>query len=98
MMYVPAYELEPLAFKDMAMRMTASPPAYQAAKLEPGVRRAPAMLTSDQLQHLAEFLFVTGVAEKPGVLQRLSYHLAIKAKALLYLPYYKVGDSYKPGY
>jgi hypothetical protein len=97
-MYIPAYETEAMAFKETAMQMTASPPNYEAGKLENGVKRYPVTLTSDQLLHIAEFLFVTGVAEKPGVLQRLSYRLNVSGKALLYLPYYKKGESYQPGY
>jgi hypothetical protein len=97
-MFIPAYELEPMAFKETAMRMTASPPKIEPDKLQPGVKRQPVVLTSDQLEHIAEFLFVTGVAEKPGVLQRLDYRLNVTSKALLYLPYYKKGDSWQPGY
>ncbi len=48
-MYVPAYETEAMAFKETAMQMTASPPAYEAGKVEPGVKRYPVTLTSDQL-------------------------------------------------
>ena len=98
MMYVPAYAMEPMDFKEQAMRMTAAPPKYEAGKLEPGARREPVTLTSDQLEHIAEFLFVTGVAEKPGVLQRLSYKLDLKLKAMLYLPHYKKGEHLQPAY
>ena len=97
-LYLPAFDTEAMAFKETAMQLTASPPRYEAGKLEPGTKRIPVTLTSDQLQHVAEFLFVTGVAEKPGVLQRLSYRLNIGPKSILYLPYYKLGESVKPGY
>jgi hypothetical protein len=97
-MYLPAFETEAMVFKETAMQMTASPPGYEAGKIENGVKRHPVTLTSDQLQHFAEFLFVTGVAEKPGVLQRLSYRLNVGAKSLLYLPYYKKGENIQPGY
>ncbi|MGA9140619.1 MAG: hypothetical protein WBZ29_10370 [Methanocella sp.] len=96
--YIPAYEMEPMTFKDTAMRMTASPPKIEPDKLQPGVKRQPVVLTSDQLEHIAEFLFVTGVAEKPGVLQRLDYRLSVTSKTMLYLPYYTKGDNYQPGY
>ena len=97
-MYLPAFETEPTAFKETAMQMTGSPPHYEASKLEPGVKRYPVALTSDQLLHIAEFLFVTGVAEKPGVLQKLSYRLTVGSKSILYLPQYKKGESFQPGY
>ncbi len=80
------------------MQMTGAPPRFEAGKLEPGARRIPVTLTADQLQHVAEFIFVTGVAEKPGVLQRLSYRLSINSKTILYLPYYQKGESIQPGY
>jgi hypothetical protein len=98
LMYIPAYETEAMDFKDTAMRMTEKPPQYEAGKVEPGVKRIPVVLTSDELLHIAEFLFVTGVAEKPGVLQRLSFRLNVASKSLLYLPFYKKGESYQPGY
>jgi hypothetical protein len=97
-MYLPAFETEAMAFKETAMQMTGSPPRFEAGKLEPGAKRIPVTLTSDQLQHFAEFIFVTGVAEKPGVLQRLSYRLAVGSKSIVYLPYYKKGESVQPGY
>jgi hypothetical protein len=97
-MYLPAFETDAMAFKETAMQLTGSPPHYESGKLEPGVKLRPVTLTSDQLQHIAEFLFVTGVAEKPGVLQRLSYRISIGKKSVLYLPYYKKGEDYQPGY
>jgi hypothetical protein len=97
-MYVPAFEPEPARFKDMAMRMTASPPKYTAYRLEPGVKRLPCLVTAGQLENMAEFLFVTSVAEKPGVLQRLDYTLSVTSKRLLYLPYFKKGEELQPGY
>lgn len=97
-MYMPAFETEAVAFKETAMQMTGSPPQYEAGKFEPGVKRVPVDLTSDELQPVTEFLFVTGVAEKPGVLQRLSYRLSIGSKSIVYLPYYKKGGSIQPGY
>lgn len=98
MIYVPASVMEPMQFKDTALEMTGHPPKYAQSRLEPGVHRAPCTVTVDELQHLCEFIFVTGIAEKPGVLQRLDYGLIIGSKKLLYLPYYKKDESYQPGY
>ena len=97
-MYLPAFFAEATVFKETAMQMTGNPPKYEAGKLEPGAKRIPVFLTSDQLQHVAEFIFVTGVAEKPGVLQRLNYRLNISSKTLLYLPHYQKGENIQPGY
>lgn len=97
-MYLPAFETEAMSFKETAMQMTGSPPRYEAGRLEPGAKRIPVTLTSDELQPVAEFLFVTGVAEKPGVLQRLSYRISLGSKSIIYLPYYRKNEGIQPGY
>jgi hypothetical protein len=47
---------------------------------------------------MADFLFVTIEAEKPGTLQKLSYDLKVNSKKMVYLPYYKKGNDLVPGY
>jgi len=100
MMFMPAYEIEPTRFKDVAMNQTHNPPKYKAnTRPEPGVLRERCVLTSDLLPQMVDFIFVTSVAEKPGVLQRLDYTLSIAGKWIVYLPHYKKGDGkYEPGY
>lgn len=97
-MYLPAYDMDPQHFKEVSMYHTGNPPKYAAAKPEPGVRRAKCAVTADLLPQVTDFIFVTGVAEKPGVLQRLDYTLNITGKRLIYLPHYAQGERYKPGY
>lgn len=97
-MYLPAYDMDPMHFKEVAMYQTEHAPKYAPSKPEPGVPRAKCTLTADLLHQMADFIFVTGIAEKPGVLQRLDYTLNITGKRLIYLPHYKQGDKFKPGY
>lgn len=97
-MYMPAYDMDPQHFKEVSMYNTGNPPRYTPAKPEPGVKKLKCSLTADLLPQMADFIFVTGIAEKPGVLQRLDYTLNITGKRLIYLPHYTQGERYKPGY
>lgn len=97
-MYMPAYDMDPGHFKEVSMYHTGNPPRYTPSKPEPGVPRAKTTLTSDLLPQMADFIFVTGIAEKPGILQRLNYALNVTGKRLIYLPHYKKGERYEPGY
>ncbi|CAJ35627.1 hypothetical protein RCIX128 [Methanocella arvoryzae MRE50] len=96
--YMPAYDMDPGHFKDVSMYHTGNPPQYRASKPEPGVRRLKCALTVELLPQMADFIFVTSVAEKPGTLQRLDYTLNITGKRFIYLPHYLQGERYKPGY
>jgi len=97
-MYVPAYEMDPQHFKEVAMYHTGNPPKYQPGKPEPGVPREKTSVTADLLPQMADFIFVTGIAEKPGVLQRLDYELNILRKRMIYLPFFKKGGGFQSGY
>jgi hypothetical protein len=93
-MFVPAFDIEPAAFKEMAMEFIARPPGYKAGKLDPRLRRMPCLITKGQAVKLADFIFVTGIAEKPGVLQDLDYRLNVRSARLLYLLCYENGSQF----
>jgi hypothetical protein len=97
-MMLPAFSLEPLKFKELAKSLTLQPPRYSAGPLEPSVRREACSVTVDMTAEMADFLFVTIEAEKPGTLQRLAYDLSVNARKIVYLPYYKKGNDMVPGY
>ncbi|WP_174589662.1 hypothetical protein [Methanocella conradii] len=97
-MMLPAFELEPLRFKELAKSLTLNAPKLTPAPLEPGVRREPCTVTLDMTDEMADFLFVTIEAEEPGVLQSLSYELKVLARKMVYLPYYRKGNELVPGY
>jgi hypothetical protein len=97
-MMLPAFDLEPLKFKDLAKGLTLQAPRYAAGPLEPNVRREPCKVTIGMTDEMADFLFVTIEAEKAGTLQTLSYDLKVGSKKLVYLPYYKKNNDLVPGY
>lgn len=97
-MMLPAFELEPLKFKDLAKGLTLKAPNFTPAPLEPNVRREPCVITMDMTDEMADFLFVTIEMEKAGVTQNLSYDLKVLTRKMVYLPYYKKGNELVPGY
>ncbi len=97
-MMLPAFNLEPPKFKELAKGLTLQAPRYNAGPLEPSVRREPAAVTIDMTDEMADFLFVTIEAEKPGTLQQLAYDLKVNSKKLVYLPYYRKNNELLPGY
>ncbi len=97
-MMLPAFDLEPLKFKDLAKGLTLQNPKYSAGPLEPNVRREPCKVTIDTTDEMAHFLFVTIEAEKAGTLQKLAYDLYVNSKKLVYLPYYRKNNELLPGF
>lgn len=97
-MMLPAFDLEPQKFKEIAKTLTLQNPAYSPAPLEPSVRREKCTVTIRMTDEMADFVFVTIEAEKAGVLQELAYDLKVNSKKLVYLPYYKKGNDLVPGY
>lgn len=97
-MLLPAFDTGADRYKEMAKILTLSPPAYQKDRFDPNVRREPCSITIDMTDEMADFLFVTIEAEKPGVMQQLDYDLKVTSKKMLYLPYYKKGNDFRPGY
>lgn len=97
-MFLPAFETGPARYRELAERLTRSPPAYAPGRLDPSVRREPCAVSAEMADGMADFLFVTLEAQKPGTLQRLDYGLQVTSRKLVYLPYYMKGDDLVPGY
>jgi len=97
-MFLPAFRLEPMRYKDLAEKLTFGPPKYAPERLDPSVKREPCAVDIDMTDEMADFLFVTIEAEKPGTMQQLDYDLKVASKKLVYLPYYKKGNDLLPGY
>lgn len=97
-MLLPAYNADPYVYKDVAERLTFHPPRYTPGRFEPGVRREPCGVTVDMVDEMADFMFVTIEAEKPGVMQQLDYSIKVSSRKMLYLPYYRKGENIVPGY
>jgi hypothetical protein len=97
-MMLPAFDTDSRRYKEIAKKLTLEPPTFTPAKLDPSIKRLPCNVNIDMTDNMADFLFVTIEAEKPGVLQNLDYDLKVVSKSLVYLPYYKKGEELVPGY
>ncbi|BAI62805.1 conserved hypothetical protein [Methanocella paludicola SANAE] len=97
-MFLPAFETETSRYKELAEKLTLTPPKYSPDRLDPTVKREPCTVEAEMADGMADFLFVTIEAEKPGTLQQLDYGLQVTSRKLVYLPYYKKGNDLVPGY
>lgn len=85
--FVPATDLEIGSAKQLAMSLTYDPPRYSVRSDFGGLQRLGVNITQKEAEQLADFVIVTMEAEKPGVLQNLSYTLQVNDIKLLYLPF-----------
>jgi len=85
--YVPASEMGIGMAKQLAMSLTYEPPRYDVRPDFGGRQRIGSTVTRKEAEELADFVIVTIEAEKPGVLQSLSYDLKVNEVKLLYLPF-----------
>lgn len=85
--YVPAADFDPMTFKQLAVDFTMKSPNYRTRLNFGGVRRMPAMMSSEEATEMADFVVVTMEAEKPGVLQRLDYSLTVNGSKVVYIPF-----------
>ncbi|OPY28869.1 MAG: hypothetical protein A4E28_01256 [Methanocella sp. PtaU1.Bin125] len=97
-MMLPAFDVAPEKYKELAESLTLEPPAYAVAPWDRAAGRVPCIVAAGQTQMMADFLFVTIEAEKPGIMQELDYDLEVKSQKLVYLPYYKAGGRLEPAY
>lgn len=73
--------------KQLAMSLTYEPPRYDVRPDFGGRQRIGSTITKNEAEELADFVIVSMEAEKPGVLQSLSYDLKVNEVKLLYLPF-----------
>ena len=85
--YVPAAELDPGTFKQLAMMLTLNPPNYSTRFNFGGIKNMPATVTKAESKELADFIIVSMEAEQPGILQQLDYTLTISEEKIVYLPF-----------
>ncbi|HEX9908323.1 MAG TPA: hypothetical protein VGB78_07675 [Thermoplasmata archaeon] len=95
--YVPAGDLDPGSFKNLAMRFTTSNPRYPTKLSFGGVKRLPVAVTKAEAAELADFVVVSIEAEQPGMLQQLNYTLTINDTKMVYLPFVKSAGGLVPG-
>ncbi len=85
--FVPAAEMEIGSSKQLAMSLTYEPPRYRPRMDFGGRQRLGTNITKEEAADVADFVIVTMEAEKPGVLQSLTYDLKVNDTKLIYLPY-----------
>jgi len=94
--FVPAPDLDPATFKNLATTFTANWPKYATRLDFGGAPRIPAYLSKEEAMKLANFVIITIEAEKPGVLQNLEYDLEIKDARIIYLPFNSTASGLRP--
>jgi hypothetical protein len=94
--YIPAVDWSPDMFKQWASTLTSKPPALRPAKDFGPYDREPVVMDEVEAKQLADFLILTFEAEKPGVLQQISYEVKVFNMALLYVPFSRGGRSFQP--
>ena len=94
--YVPAVDWEPGTYKQWAGALTSNPPRFQPAKDFGAYEREPVVIDEVEAKQLADFLILTFEAEKPGVLQEISYEVKVFEMSVLYVPFDRGGGSFQP--
>lgn len=92
--FVPAFDTDAESFKYLATILTSNPPIFRnAQKFEPNAERLPCIVNPREAQDLADFIVLSNEAEKPGVLQTLSYTMTVHDQKLIYLAYHRVDGN-----
>ena len=94
--YIPATELDPGSFKQLAAQFTTSSPRYPTRLNFANVPRLPVAVGKQEASELADFVVVTMEAEQPGVLQRLDYSLTVNDTKMVYMPFVKSPQGLVP--
>lgn len=94
--YIPATNLDPGNFKQLAMQLTTSNPRYPTRLNFGGINRLPVAITKKEASELADFIIVTIEAEQPGKLQYLDYLLTVNDAKMVYLPFVKTASGVVP--
>lgn len=94
--FVPAVDWEPGTYKQWSTALTEKPPTYQRAPDFGAFERMPVAIEEGEATQLADFLILTFEAEKPGVLQEISYEVKVVQSGLLYLPFDRSQGGLRP--
>jgi hypothetical protein len=96
LIFVPAVEWDPGTYKRWSTALTSKPPKYHRANSFGAYERMPVSVEEGEAKQLADFLILTFEAEKPGVLQDISYEVKVNHAALLYLPFDRSSKDFRP--
>jgi hypothetical protein len=94
--FVPAVDWQPSIYKEWASKITSNPPRYQRVQDFGPYQRMPLTIEEGEAKKLADFLILTFEAEKPGVLQEISYEVKVERATILYLPFNRTGGNLRP--
>lgn len=94
--YIPGVDWSPDMFKHWASTLTSQPPAIRPAKEFGPYDHEPVVIDEVEAKQLADFLILTFEAEKPGVLQQISYEVKVFDMSLLYIPFSRGGKTFQP--
>lgn len=94
--FVPAVDWEPGTYKHWASAITSKPPKFENVKDFGSYEREPVVIDEMEAKQLADFLILTFEAEKPGVLQEISYEVKVFDMSVLYLPFNRGEGSFQP--
>jgi ribosomal protein S27AE len=97
-MMLPAFDIGAKEYKKVAEKLTIDKPLYTPSRIDPSIRRLPCEVTYDMIDKMADFLFMTLEAGKPGVMQNIEYELKINSKKMVYLPFYLDHGELTPGF
>ena len=96
--FVPAVDWDPSTYKHWATMLTTSPPGIRPGSGFGPYSRWPVTVEEGEASQLADFMILTFEAEKPGVLQEISYEVRVLGSALLFLPFQQSGGGIQPFY
>ena len=97
-MFIPAFETEPELLKTMTMSLLSRQPEFEHKMPGPDIKHLSCTTSLPDARRMTDFVFVTYIAGKPGVLLNLDFSLNIESEMLHYLPYYKDYEDYEPGF
>lgn len=94
--FVPAVDWDPQTYKHWASTLTGNPPGIRPASSFGPYARWPVTVEEGEAAQLADFMILTFEAEKPGVLQEISYEVKVLGSSLIYLPFEQSSGGIQP--
>ncbi|NOQ53090.1 MAG: hypothetical protein GQ558_00635 [Thermoplasmata archaeon] len=94
--FVPAMDWDPDTYKHWASTLTKSPPPIHPATSFGPYERWAVTIEEGEAAALADFLILTFEAEKPGVLQDISFEVRVLGSSMIYFPFDRSSSALKP--
>jgi hypothetical protein len=94
--FIPGVDWDPATFKHWASTFTKNPPRFHPATTFGPYERWAVTVEAEKAAALADFMILTFEAEKPGVLQSISYDVNVSSTALVYIPFLQGAKGLEP--